>query len=138
MGPVVQKRKKKKEKEKFVNISQSSSKFVTVRQNFVKIRQDFSLFFLSSFSFFPFFLFYDQRAPRTAPSSSVQPKRRETNTCNDRSKRVTSSLSISLSLAKMVNHPCVMCINGLNRAGLLFQEKRRARGRNQCQGVLVR
>ena len=35
-GPVVL----KKEKGKFVKISQSSSKFVTVRQNFVKIRQD--------------------------------------------------------------------------------------------------
>ena len=46
-GPVVSKKKrgekgkKKIRQEKFVKISQSSSKFVTVRQNFVKIRQDF-------------------------------------------------------------------------------------------------
>jgi len=30
-----------KKKKKFIKISQSSSTFVTVRQNFVKIRQDF-------------------------------------------------------------------------------------------------
>ena len=70
--------------------------------------------------------FLEQRAPRTAPSRSVQPKRRETNTCNDRAKRASTSLSISLSLAKMVNGPCVICINGQNRAELLFLEKKGA------------
>ena len=35
------KREKRKREEKIVKISQSSSEFVTVRQNFVKVRQDF-------------------------------------------------------------------------------------------------